>query len=203
MNPDVANVSPLSPLIAVLEDRGIHQEAFLELQRIAKATVITAGDTIEKTIGLLRNHDLGTVYGLQWILKRLKDVGVGMGKESPRATYKMDNQFIRRLVDFAQTHVLAEIKHDARIPIQNAYQLVGCADEGPAYIADGDDPEDVYCLKEGEIFGMYWYCPSFRMVTRIRMQHVCNSQTQMNRSISRVGPWLRITRNSEPEKCPD
>ncbi|KAI1797142.1 RdRP-domain-containing protein [Ganoderma leucocontextum] len=140
------------PLIAVLEDRSVSQEAFLKLQYIAKAAVVTAEDTLAKTIGLLRNHDLGNVYGLRWILQHLADAGMGMGKESPRARHKMDNKFIRRLIEFAQTHILSEIKYDARIPIQDAYQLVGCADEGPAYIAAGHDPADVLCLQKGEIF---------------------------------------------------
>ena len=69
----------------------------------------------------------------------------------------MDNEFIARLIKYAQTHILSEIKHDARIPIDKAYQLLGCADEGPAYIAEGHDPDKVICLKEGEIFGVSEY----------------------------------------------
>ncbi|KAI1796889.1 RdRP-domain-containing protein [Ganoderma leucocontextum] len=140
------------PLIAVLEDRGVSQEAFLRIQEGAIATVVAAKHTIANTIALLRNHDLGDVYGLRRILQHLSNTGMGMGRESPPAKTIMDSAFVRRLIEFAQTHVLREIKYDARIPIQEAYQLVGCADEGPAYIAAGHDPEDVLCLKEGEIF---------------------------------------------------
>ena len=69
----------------------------------------------------------------------------------------MDNEFIARLIKYAQTHILSEIKHDVRIPIEKAYQLVGCADKGPACIAEGHDLVKVICLKEGEIFGMSEY----------------------------------------------
>ncbi len=152
---------PFSPLIAVLEDLGVKQKVFKKLQDLAKKTVVTAADTIKKTIELLRNHDLGNVYGLRWVLQHLADAGMGMEKElPPEAMQIMDNKFILRLIRFAQTHILSAIKHDARIAIPDAYQLVGCADEGPAYIASGDDPDDILCLKEGEIFGMYWYCSS-------------------------------------------
>ena len=126
----------------------------MDLQQMAKEKVVSAPDTIEKTIALLRDHDLGNVYGLRLILERLKKAGIGMGKEKPPPRHYMDNEFIARLIKYAQTHILSEIKHDARIPIDKAYQLLGCADEGPAYIAEGHDPDKVICLKEGEIFGV-------------------------------------------------
>ena len=127
------------------------------LQQTAEKKVVSARDTIENTIALLRDHDLGNVYGLRLILERLKKASMGMGKEKPPPRHKMDNEFIARLIKYAQTHILSEIKHDARIPIDKAYQLVGCADEGPAYIAEGHDPDKVICLKEGEIFGVSEY----------------------------------------------
>ncbi|PIL35600.1 RNA-dependent RNA polymerase [Ganoderma sinense ZZ0214-1] len=142
------------PLISVLEDLGVFPEAFLVLQERAITSASTARDTIRDSIGLLHQHDLGNVYGLGWILKHLQDAGMGMSKEkSPSPPkYIMNNGFIHQLIKFARTHVLSEIKHDARIAIPDAFQLVGCVDEGPAYIAEGHDPEDVLCLKEGEIF---------------------------------------------------
>ena len=67
-----------SPLIAVLEDRGVHKEAFLDLQNAAKSAVATATDSMEKTVELLRKHDLGNVFGLRGILQHLADAGMGM-----------------------------------------------------------------------------------------------------------------------------
>ncbi|PIL35498.1 RNA-dependent RNA polymerase [Ganoderma sinense ZZ0214-1] len=139
-------------LILVLEDLGVCQEAFLRLQQHATFTVTTGGYSLESTTGLLRRHDLGNVYGLRWTIEHLQDAGMGMEGEQLRPEYIMDNRFIQRLIEFAQAHVLSEIKNDARITIPNAFQLVGCADEGPTYIAQGHNPEDVLCLKDGEIF---------------------------------------------------
>ena len=65
------------PLIAVLEDRGVHKEAFLDLQNAAKSAVATATDSMEKTVELLRKHDLGNVFGLRGILQHLADAGAG------------------------------------------------------------------------------------------------------------------------------
>ncbi len=154
---------PFSSLITVLEDLGVTQNAFVDLQDHAKIAVAAGGYTIKDTIGFLRKYDLGNAYSLRWILQHLRDAGMGMGGEHPRAKHTIDNSFIQWLIEFAQTHILSKIKHDARIAIQDAYQLVGCADEGPAYIANGDNPEDVLCLKEGEIFGMYCYYPCFKV----------------------------------------
>ena len=44
----------------------------LDLQQTAKKEVVSARDKIENTIALLRDHDLGNVYGLRLILERLK-----------------------------------------------------------------------------------------------------------------------------------
>ncbi|KAI0707368.1 RdRP-domain-containing protein [Earliella scabrosa] len=137
------------PLIAVLEDRGVHKEAFLDLQNAAKSAVATATDSMEKTVELLRKHDLGNVFGLRGILQHLADAGMGM-RRNERARHTLDNEFIRRLLKFAQTHILREIKHEARIPIKEAHQLVGVVDEGPRWEEEG--VQNVFCLKEGEIF---------------------------------------------------
>lgn len=153
----------------MLEDRGVEIDAFMKLQNDAKEVVATASDSIEDTVELLRKHDLGNVFGIRHLLQHLANAGMGMkkmkkeavppkprpdngdaGMEMPSVT-ELDNEFIRRLIRFAQTHLLREIKHDARIPIKDAHQLVGVVDEGPRWEADG--VENVFCLNEWEIFG--------------------------------------------------
>ena len=113
--------------------------------------VITATDHMKDIVELLRKHGLGNVFGLRWTLARLEEAGVGLRREMSQAKFPMDNDFIKRLFKYAQTHILHEIKHDARIKIEKAHQLVGVVDEGPAYVAAGYD--DVYCLPEGHIYG--------------------------------------------------
>ncbi|KAI8980167.1 RdRP-domain-containing protein [Trametes punicea] len=136
------------PLVMVLEDLGVRKEAFLTLQDRAKAAVVTASDTMATTIELLRKHDLGHSFGLRWILQHLQKAGMGMPREGQQRV--MDNEFVLRLIKYAQSHILREIKHEARVPIPNAHQLVGVADEGPEYVKRGLD--NVFHLKEGEIF---------------------------------------------------
>ncbi|KAI0367741.1 RdRP-domain-containing protein [Pilatotrama ljubarskyi] len=137
------------PLIMVLEDLGVRKEAFIDLQDHAKAAVVTASDSLAASVALLRKHDLGHSFGLRWILQHLQNAGMCMKRENS-TPHVLDNEFILRLIKFAQSHILREIKHDARIPIPEAHQLLGVADEGPAYVARG--LENVYCLNEGEIF---------------------------------------------------
>ncbi|KAI0359884.1 hypothetical protein OH77DRAFT_1419222 [Trametes cingulata] len=133
----------------VLEDLGVRKEAFLALQDRAKAAVVTASDSIAASIALLKKHHLGQGFGLHYVLQHLQKTGMCMRRENS-SPYVLDNEFVLRLVRFAQSHILREIKHDARIPIPEAHQLLGVADEGPAYVERG--LENVFCLKEGEIF---------------------------------------------------
>ncbi|KAI0325538.1 RdRP-domain-containing protein [Cubamyces sp. BRFM 1775] len=137
------------PLIMVLEDLGVRKEAFLALQNQAMCTVVTAIDTVDSAVALLRKHDLGHHFGLRWVLQHLGARGMGMPKEGAQRV--VDDPFMLRLVRCAQSHILREIKHEARIPIPNAHQLVGVADEGPAW-AKEEGAENVFCLKKGEIF---------------------------------------------------
>lgn len=142
------------PLITVLEDRGVTIDSFLALQSKATAKVITASDTMEKAIEHVRVHSLGTVYGLPWILAYIAKAGIRAAGEEGATKLPLDCDLINAALKFSKSHVLREIKHDARIRIEDAYQLVGVVDEGPAYVAAGY--ENVYCLKPGEIYGT---CP--------------------------------------------
>lgn len=142
------------PLITVLEDRGVAIDSFLALQRKATEKVITSSDKMETAIEFVREHSLGTVYGLPWILAYIAKSGVRMDREKCPTKLPLDCDLINAALKFSKSHILREIKHDARIRIENAHQLVGVVDEGPAYVAAGY--ENVYCLKPGEIYGT---CP--------------------------------------------
>ena len=135
----------------ILEDRGVEKQAFLNLQNKAKEAIFTAGDSITNTVRLLRAHRLGMSYRLSFILQGLQRIGMGMQRED--AVKHMQDDFIERLIHYGKTHVLRDIKHSARIPIPESYLLVGVADEGPAYQAEGC--ENVLILQEGQIYGMF------------------------------------------------
>lgn len=133
----------------IMEDRGVDKTAFIELQERTKTDIHTASDSMELFYRLLRSHKLGQAFGLDFIILRLRTIGMGF-KHEKNVTVLRD-PFIDRLIHFAKNHVLRDVKHGARIPIPESYLLVGLADEGPAYEAEG--VENVYALKENEIFG--------------------------------------------------
>ncbi|RPD66474.1 RdRP-domain-containing protein [Lentinus tigrinus ALCF2SS1-7] len=135
-------------LVMILEDRGVEKEVFVKLQDRAVTNVVTAIDTIEQTVALLKTHNIGISFGLPWILKGLGAAGMGMCEE--KALGSLKDTFLYSLIGYAQNHVLRDMKHSARIPIPDSYLLVGLADEGPAYELEG--AENVYTLEKAEIF---------------------------------------------------
>ncbi len=139
----------------ILEDRGVEKDVFVKLQDRAVADVVTAIDTFEQTVTLLKGHNLGLSFGLPWLLKGLGAAGMGMQEEKTLASLK--DTFLYSLIKYAQNHVLRDMKHGARIPIPDSYLLVGLADEGPAYERDG--VENVFTLQEAQIYGTESHCP--------------------------------------------
>ncbi|KAI0718290.1 RdRP-domain-containing protein [Fomitopsis betulina] len=136
------------PLVMIMEDRGVDKNAFIELQERTKTDIHTASDSMELFYRLLKVHKLGQAFGLDYIIRRLRTIGMGFKHEKDVTVLK--DPFIDRLIHFAKNDVLRDVKHGARIPIPDSYLLVGIADEGPAYEAEG--VENVYTLKENEIF---------------------------------------------------
>ncbi|PPQ77522.1 hypothetical protein CVT25_011319 [Psilocybe cyanescens] len=138
------------PLVMVLEDLGVRKEALQELQDAAVADAKTIDDSINQFRDVLKSHNLGSAYRLRDILTRLKDK-YNMDLTSDGKTIAVDNPFLRQIRQVAMTDILRDIKHSARIPVPQSYLLVGVADEGPAYEAEGR--KNVFCLSEGEIYG--------------------------------------------------
>lgn len=133
----------------ILEDRGVDQSVFIKLQQDAVTDIVKASDSTFETIQLLKMHSLGTSFHLPWILQRLRAAGMRMEKEGEGTS--LNDSFLYSLIAYGQNHILRDIKHSARIPIPDSYLLVGIADEGPAYEAEG--VENVFSLNEGQIFG--------------------------------------------------
>lgn len=134
----------------VLEDLGVRKEALQDLQDAAVTEARTIDDSINQFRDVLKSHHLGSAYRLREILTRLKDK-FNMDLRSNGKTIAVDDPFLRQLRQVAMNDILRDIKHSARIPVPQSYLLVGVADEGPAYVAEGR--ENVYCLGEGEIYG--------------------------------------------------
>jgi RNA-dependent RNA polymerase len=141
-------------MVMVLEDRGVRKEAFIGLQDAAKAEIYLSEDSLTNFRRLLKSHSLGNKFHLSFILEQLHLLGLDVQNNANKRA--IESVFLRRLLRCSMVHALREIKFKARIPVPNSYQLVGVADEGPAYIREGANPEDVFTLPEGHIYGILY-----------------------------------------------
>jgi RNA-dependent RNA polymerase len=106
-------------------------------------------DSIEHFRAILRQHSLGIEFRVNKVMDHLNKLGLDLTDQN-NATV-INDPFLARLRRVVMNHVLRDIKHKGRIPVPKSYQLVGVADEGPAYKAKG--LENVFILPEGQIFG--------------------------------------------------
>ncbi|TCD63993.1 hypothetical protein EIP91_004695 [Steccherinum ochraceum] len=118
------------PLIMILEGLGVPFETFYDLQRRAVTNAQESMESLSRAAKLLETYGLGSSYQLPSVMLSLDKLGVG-------ALFWDD--FWNQMMTFAIHHVLRELKHHARIPVPDAYNLVGVADVHGF-------------LKEGEIF---------------------------------------------------
>lgn len=106
------------PLIMVLEALGVDYQVFKDYQDAAVREAQNSRQDFERAGQLLESFGLGASFRLSSIMSHLHKLGVPMQNSDP---------FYKHLMDFAINHVLRELKHHARIPI-NGHTLVGVAD---------------------------------------------------------------------------
>ena len=135
-----------------LEDLGVKQKAFVDLQEEAKACIYLASGSLSVFVGLLRSQSLGGQFHLAFVLEHLVKLGLDL-RDHPGGRDAIGSAFLGRLVRDSMNHSLREMKFKARIPVPRSYQLVGVADEGRAYIKEGVQPDQVFTLGEKEIYG--------------------------------------------------
>lgn len=134
----------------VLEDQGVRIEAFTELQENAVADARTIHDSCNNFRSVLDEHGLGRPYRLSHLLKRIEELELDL---IPRKRIpSFDTPFFKQIREVSMVDILRDIKHSARIRIPESYLLVGIADEGPAYQAEGK--KNVYILPENRIYGV-------------------------------------------------
>lgn len=105
------------PLIMVLEGLGVDYRIFRKYQRAAVKDAQNSRKDFERAGQLLEPFGLGASFHLPSIMYHLHKLGVPM----------QGDPFYKHLMDFAINHVLRDLKHHARIPI-DGYTLVGVAD---------------------------------------------------------------------------
>ncbi|KAF5354905.1 hypothetical protein D9756_005520 [Leucocoprinus leucothites] len=107
------------PLITILEGLGVRVEEFEHLQAQAVIETRKATNSLHDAAALLDAHGLGTSFRLAAVLRNLEKLGV--------QTLQGD-LFYDQLLRVSVYHILRDLKNNARIPIPNAWTLVGVAD---------------------------------------------------------------------------
>lgn len=167
------------PLIMVLEDSGVPYEVFKKLQDDAVEQAQSAVDSLEKAARLSETFGLGASYRLTSVMLSLHKLGVG-----PLA----EDDFWTRMMTFAINHVLRDLKHHARIPVPNAWNVVGVADVH-AYLKPG---EIFVCITRGEEEPIYLEGPT--LVTRSPVCHP--GDVQIAQAIGRPPPGSPFERET-------
>ena len=143
----------LRSTVVALEGLGVKKDTFMDLQGAVKARVYSAGSSLEDLVGLLKSYNIGSAFHLALVLDWLTKLGLGLKETFNQRAF--ENAFLGRVLRGSAYHILRELKYKAQIPVPGSYRLVGIADEGRAYISEGADPNRVFTLKEGFIFGMF------------------------------------------------
>ncbi|KAK4703609.1 proteasome activator subunit 4, partial [Phenoliferia sp. Uapishka_3] len=106
------------PLIKILEDLGVNPEIFLDLQLRAISTVQAAKTSPLDAAFLLERNGFSSSH-LPKILRQLNSLGLNA----------LEEPFVKDCIDLAISHALRDLKYRARIPVPDAWTLVGIADE--------------------------------------------------------------------------
>lgn len=125
------------PLIMILEGLGVRYEVFQDFQNQAVHKTEMATRSLSAAADLLQTHGLGLSFKLPSVMLGLAKLDLETLAEDP---------FFNRLLQLVVYHVLRDLKHRARIPIPNAWTLVGVADTHGYLRAD----EVFVCIKHRE-----------------------------------------------------
>lgn len=139
-----SNATHLSsrPMIMLLENNGVKSNVFLEYQRRAVREAQKSLTSLDELAATMDYYGLGVSFATPSLIRALSFYKI---LEFDNLTLKHPGipGFVSRLAQLTNVHVLRELKHHARIPVPNAWTLVGVADEW-----------DI--LGENEVYGMYF-----------------------------------------------
>ncbi|KAG6850830.1 hypothetical protein H0H93_008133 [Arthromyces matolae] len=107
------------PLIMLLENLGVKYEVFKQLQDRAVLEANQSTQSLDKAARLLEMYGLGSSF-------RLTSAMLGLAKLVDHN--RLEDKFYQQLMECAIHHVLRLLKNRARIPVPNAWTLVGVAD---------------------------------------------------------------------------
>ncbi len=107
------------PLIMLLEGLGASYDVLQRYLDKAVEDTNNATRSLQQAAELFETHGLGSSFRLSSIVLSLSGLGIDNIRGDP---------FYNRLLRVAVYHVLRDLKHNARIPIPDAWTLVGVAD---------------------------------------------------------------------------
>ena len=107
------------PLIMLMEGIGVDFEILERLQTRAVWQTEAAALNLSSAAQLLECYGLGASFRISSVMNSLDKIGIDS---------LAGDKFYNKFFEFAQNHVLRELKHHARIPVPGAWTLVGVAD---------------------------------------------------------------------------
>ncbi|KAL8851617.1 MAG: hypothetical protein Q9221_003454 [Calogaya cf. arnoldii] len=122
-------------LIKILEDLGVPDQSFLELQEEAVEQLrITTENPINAGYYLQRN-DIGKVARLSWLVRKLSYIGMSFS----------DDDFLRDTLELAVLIQLRKLKYKSRIYVERGMTVYGIMDE-TGFLKEGQ----IYCSVQNE-----------------------------------------------------
>jgi len=112
----------------LLENNGVKSQVFLKYQRAAAKEAQECLISVTGLCRTLERYSLGSSYAASSLLRILNDHKIFDLDDLSTMQFGIPG-FIRRFAQLVHVHVLRELKHHARIPVPNAWTLVGVADE--------------------------------------------------------------------------
>ncbi|KAF8542541.1 RNA dependent RNA polymerase-domain-containing protein [Trichophaea hybrida] len=116
------------PLIKVLEDLGVKDNTFLQLQNDAVERLRDSSKSAALAANFLRRRGVSSsCLRLPWLFEGLKNVGMDF----------WDDQFLERALELSLLMDLRDIKYRGRIPVKYGVTLIGVLDE-TKYLEEGE-----------------------------------------------------------------
>jgi len=106
-------------IIPILENLGVSNSWFLDLQRQEIERLSLTTSTAKKAAKFLASHSIGGKIKLPWFIERLPHL---------KLAFQQD-EFLTRIVEAAVLVQLRTLKYKARIPVRQGFTLLGILDE--------------------------------------------------------------------------
>ena len=131
-----SGINPLSmylnrQLIKILEDLGVEESVFLNLQETAVERLRTVTRSPVNAAHFLRQSHIGEVAHIPELIEKFSDLGLSF----------QSDDFLRDMLEFAILVQLRALKHRARILVEDGVTLYGIMDE-TNYLEEGQ----IFCV---------------------------------------------------------